>query len=349
MNARRARGAASGGRIEGSGSGSDSEVDVGRLIGLVGPGAVALLVLFSVTYATAAILSTPGSTLDPRMLAGIALTVGAAAIVTIGGPTPIPWWRVGVVWVVVLADVPLASWAVPIDQPMDYTGWYINASSFLCFALALRGRLLGAWIGMALALTAQMCWSVVATGSVWRGLETNYTQPIVLLAGTIFAVGLHRAARRILALQAAESRLATEEALAEAQVRVRRERVARIREEAGPLLAAIAEGRATPADRLESGLVEAALRDEVRGGRLAVEPIAAAARAARRRGVEVVLLDDAPAEVDPTALERARTRVASLLGPIDEGEVTVRLSDGDGVSVWVSGAGLEERLDVARE
>jgi hypothetical protein len=62
---------------------------------------------------------------------------------------------------------------------------------------------------------------------------------------------------------------------------------------AGPLLEVLAEERElTTAQAEESIALEGTLRDEVLGGRLGRPEIVAAAGYARRRGVDVVLLDD---------------------------------------------------------
>jgi len=65
------------------------------------------------------------------------------------------------------------------------------------------------------------------------------------------------------------------------------------------------------------------LRDEIRGARLAVEPLASAVRAARGRGIDVVLLDDADAvTLAWSDLEWA----ADVIADIDGDRITVRLS-----------------------
>jgi len=66
-----------------------------------------------------------------------------------------------------------------------------------------------------------------------------------------------------------------------------------LEEFATPLLERLATGvTPTAAERTEYALAEAQLRDGLRAGVLMVPEVVAAARAARERGVEVVLLDD---------------------------------------------------------
>jgi hypothetical protein len=58
------------------------------------------------------------------------------------------------------------------------------------------------------------------------------------------------------------------------------------------VLERIANGEDDPELRAEAILVEAALRDVLRGRRLAGEPLTSAVLEARQRGVDVTLLDD---------------------------------------------------------
>jgi hypothetical protein len=85
----------------------------------------------------------------------------------------------------------------------------------------------------------------------------------------------------------------------------------------------IASGDVSSAQRQEHRLLEAVLRDEIRGARLTVEPLASAVRAARARGIDVVLLDDA----DEVTLAWSDLEWASdVIADIDRDRITVRLS-----------------------
>ena len=71
------------------------------------------------------------------------------------------------------------------------------------------------------------------------------------------------------------------------------------------MLERIGEGRdLTAQEAAECRVLEGLLRDEYRGGRLAREPVVSAVADARRRGVDVVLIDDVPERVvDSSRLE----------------------------------------------
>jgi hypothetical protein len=96
----------------------------------------------------------------------------------------------------------------------------------------------------------------------------------------------------------------------------------------------IADGVADDNDRREHRLLEAELRDRIRGRALAAGPLLTEIREARARGVDVALLDDvrdrAPvAEVLEPGLTWAAERVAAVTA----GTATIRLALADGAPV----------------
>src|SRR5690606_40103107 len=96
---------------------------------------------------------------------------------------------------------------------------------------------------------------------------------------------------------------------------------------ARPILERIAGGAdLDPAERRECRLLEAELRDRLRAPELATEEIGRAARVARARGVEVVLLDDGGfADVPDAVREQVVELAVAELTRAESGTVTVRV------------------------
>jgi hypothetical protein len=86
---------------------------------------------------------------------------------------------------------------------------------------------------------------------------------------------------------------AVEQSALRAAALERNEQVDRLLEAAGPALCALAlSSEALTVDRADYLVLEARLRDTIRARALAREPLISLADAARRKGINVVLLDD---------------------------------------------------------
>ena len=103
--------------------------------------------------------------------------------------------------------------------------------------------------------------------------------------------------------------------------------LARLDKVARPILERIAEGaELTAAEREQCRLLEAELRDGLRAPQLVTDELSSAARGARSRGVEVVLLDDGGfAGVPRWVRERVVEAATRELDAANTGSVTVRV------------------------
>ncbi|UYP19759.1 hypothetical protein OED52_04160 [Rhodococcus sp. Z13] len=108
----------------------------------------------------------------------------------------------------------------------------------------------------------------------------------------------------------------------------------------------------TDHERIECELLEARLRDSLRAPVLGAPEVAEAAAAARRRGVEVVLLDDHAMDPVPDEIRREVYReVVDTLDSVWSGSVTVRvLPPGRGamVTMLLRGAGVQ-RIELGHD
>jgi len=84
-------------------------------------------------------------------------------------------------------------------------------------------------------------------------------------------------------------------------------------------------GKLTEGQKQEARLLEASLRDEIRGRGLMTNPIREAVKAARMRGIEVVLLDEGGLD-QLTQRHRSEIlgQVAESIADVKEGRITLR-------------------------
>ena len=210
---------------------------------------------------------------------------------------------------------------------LGYSQWFVGAGAIALLFVSMRGRIGLAWLGFALLCVPTVIWGITVEGRLIDAVLVLARQVPALIIGTLFATALQGTAERVRRLTAESMLRAGAEAATTATAREREERLLSLGEFATPLLEKLASGAAiTPADRLEYALAEAELRDGLRAPSLVLPDVSAAARSARRRGVEVVLLDDSdPSVLGPGDLARAASRIAALINASKGGRVTARL------------------------
>ena len=198
----------------------------------------------------------------------------------------------------------------------------------MCCGLIVRERPRQAWAGLLLIITVIGVWTLI-TGR----------NPI-----TIFALGSgqfstlliwHSTARISIAITARTA--ASEAAGAEIIARRRahqesevlmRQAMTSVRRRVGPLLTAIAEGAPITAGmRTRARMLEVELRDERRAPFFTDTRVIESARAARTRGIDVILLDDRGTGDDLTheAQKAVIDRASQALDDARAGQVVIRL------------------------
>jgi len=310
--------------------------DIGQYLGVVGRWAWVLFGVYVAVYALIAILAGAPTAGIPVTAASLGCVVLAALLIASPSPTPLPGPRLIGIGALTLAAILIMYVDLPAHlDPLQLVTWQLGAVNFLLFVLELRGRIVAAWVLMAAIIAISAVWSILRTGSPVHGFVLGYGQAVSLVAGTIFAIGLHRTARLIFAQEDAERARAAAESSLRAGDAHRATELAEVRALAGPLLQRIASQAG--ADPREALTLEAALRDRIRGRALAVEPLTSALRLARARGADVLLLDD----LGDAALDAERTAgvarwCAARLDAIESPRVTIRIAaveDGALVSI----------------
>jgi hypothetical protein len=256
-----------------------------------------------------------------QLVAALLTTFVGALAVTAPGDERLPAGHT-----VVVAAVPVvnAVLVLPGLDSVDQGTWPLDIAAYLAGLLMVRGRVVAGWAGGGGLVLGLLWWILVHRPPLEDAFEL-LVQPVIALAiGTAWHLLLVRVVSRIVAHRAAESRAAvqeevTREAIAHSQAELRA-----VAARATPLLQAIARGDGlSPAECVEAIEVEAELRDELRARRLVVPPLRDAVRAARRRGVEVLLLDDRGATGDPLYAGLV-AELAGLVGSARTGSVTIR-------------------------
>lgn len=217
----------------------------------------------------------------------------------------------------------------------SYTTWHVAAISTLLAIVVIRQHPVIAWFGFLLLATQLF---------VWGGLQVVFNSGLI---GGLVLVAVAQAAYGAIvssanaAVQFRIRAIQTDSAVAAASA-ARAEKIQRLQETLGtalPLLEKIKHqgGELSVSDRKEAALLEAQLRDQIRGRALLSPSVISATRAARSRGVEVQLLDDGGLD-DLSSGEREKylTEVSERLGEVTTGKVVIRASIGDGWRVTMA-------------
>lgn len=317
-----------------------------ELVALTGPGTRVLIWGYVVTMAALALWSLDEVVSPLPTLHGIAILVAVGVLLTLDRAEPMSRTTGIVVAAAWVATAVLISWQ--LREPGGHSQWYYGAGTVSMFFVGLRGRQVISWLGFA-ALSAVIAAATVSMGfgPVVAVLLIGKQLPI-LLVSTLFVYGLRRTSASILRLSAETSTRAAVEAAQLATTAERNARLAELDAIATPLLARIVSGEPlTAEDRLDFAVAEAQLRDGLRARALVAPEVVEAARDARRRGIEVVLLDDLyPAEADPAVLDSVRSRVAEALRSATDGRVVARLlpeGRDEIATILVDGVGMQRR------
>ncbi|WNM27578.1 hypothetical protein RN607_00830 [Demequina capsici] len=338
--------------------------DGANLLALDSTVAQALLGVFALTNVAFVVL-TADRVVNPWIsLMAVLLVLVAASLIVQGGPDPFPlresWFVIGAV---VLSTV-MVSWNLPTTGDVGRAAWHHGADAWLLFFLAIRRRTGLAWVGFGLMAAVTAVWGATTDRGALEAALMLKTHLGTLVVASLFGAGLRRAARDINLFAELAERAAASSAEADARREIRRRRVAELVATAtGPLRRIAAGGPYDEHDRTEFLAAEAALRDSVRARGLTMPAIVAATSAARRRGVDVTLLDDRGAAImDGEVMTRLSREVTDVLDAATDGSVTVRLlpagrwalvtivaqSSSHGSRVELDEAGLRVESDVAQ-
>lgn len=270
----------------------------------------------------------------PWEIAGFAAVSAAAVLISrAAGVDQLP--RTAAIAVLALCAVATALVSYPMTavQGTPFGHWYLGAVTLLLVVLAVRGREGIAWAGYLIVSVITIAWALSNGLTVVDGVLLVVRHAGTLLAGTLFAVGLKRSTLTLVVLNRTRAQNAAAAATAFAAIEERESQLARVNVLCRPTLERLARSDdICPEMRAECLLVEATLRDAMRARTLFVEPLVAATRAARLRGVEVTLLDDS-GDHPPVEAARVAAAVADQLDSLHSGRLTARVLPADRATI----------------
>lgn len=232
--------------------------------------------------------------------------------------------------VIVVAMIVITSSQLVVARENDYATWHISAIGALLTVTAVRQQRLFAALGLI---------SLVLHVITWGGLPYIFESGLVGAAAMIL-VGLAASRGIGKAMEGTKEYLADARAnleAREAQSSAHQERVKLLQQTLAktlPTLRLIStrRGKLNEAEREQVRLLEAELRDEIRGRDLLNDDLRRRVRGLRAKGIEVLLLDEGGLrELDDPEKERYRSAVLTELEKVEHGRVTVRTKPGE---VW---------------
>ncbi len=216
----------------------------------------------------------------------------------------------------------------------DYSTWYVLGIGTILGGTALRGRRNFAWIGLFTLVLELALWGGVASLAS-TGLPGVFS---LVVTGHAVSLGVERAIRTSEEMNRVAAVTAADTAAAEAASKVQSSLLEKTLRTALPVLNLIAAlgGNLNESQKREALLLEAGLRDEIRGESLLNDSIRSAIRKARERGVEVLVLDEGGLD-DLSASERSSIldRTASSIDSVCAGRLTIRAPRGEAWRVTV--------------
>ncbi|MGF6886463.1 hypothetical protein ABIA39_004763 [Nocardia sp. GAS34] len=303
----------------------ESGFDLRDLLGLRGGVAWLFLLVLELTIVLY-MLGNLGAASPVRALSALVVMAVAGALVLMAPTDPLPL----PVTAIVAGGGPVATvlTATTLNSaPARHLVWTTFASSYVVAVLVLRRRIGAAWLSVAASAAV-----LVAAAAVYGVPADTVVSASIVPVGTVTAISVFsvimRPTQRSLRMlrEEAERRAAAAATMAAADgERIRQ--LGRLDRVARPILERIADGAVlTGAEREQCRLLEAELRDGLRAPQLVTEELSSAARGARARGVEVVLLDDGGfADAPPGVRRCVIDSAATELDAANAGSVTVRV------------------------
>ncbi|MEU6560986.1 hypothetical protein [Nocardia nova] len=259
--------------------------------------------------------------------AALGITVAATVALLRVRPDPLPAFTTAALVASIPASTAVTLFNLPVPPVSVAQMWVFGACTVTATFMCVRGRTPAAWAGLLSMIAVATAWSATTGQGIGHGFTVSGINLGPLAMSTFFAYTLRPAAHSIFRLREESTRQAGSEAAAAAALDERRDQTQRLDRMVRPILQTIA-GPA-PLDielRDECRLVEAHLRDTLRAPVLATEPVTTAAQSARRRGVDVILIDDHGLDhLNPAARQRILTAIAIELDKTSAGSAHIRI------------------------
>lgn len=262
--------------------------------------------------------------------------------VLISDDLKLPAWAALLVFSISIFIPMLVNPLLTLSAIGSYSTWYVGGVATLMVILTIRKFPLMAAIGVC---------AVVLQVLLWGGIETLFQTGIVgalILVGAAqgTAIAIDRSEKLAAEYLADVSRSIEGEQQTTAARKISAARLQRALSESLPMLQTIVYrgGKLNRTEITDARLLEAQLRDDIRGAGLNTEVVKAAVRVARIRGVDVQLLDDGGLdELDSMKRSEIEDSILEVLAKVQAGKIVVRSAKG---SNWtVSIAAMQQDVD----
>jgi hypothetical protein len=272
----------------------------------------------------------------------------AATVLSLVMPSRIslPVWIAAFDLAVCLAMPVLVVGQLDVSRDNGYATWYVAAIGTLLTIVMVRRRNVFAWVGIAFLVAH----TIVTSGLVALAEYGVIGSVVWVAAAAVVTRALGAMTRDAARFARAERQVVEWHAEQEAHVVERQRRLDETYRRAAPLLLRITAsgGVLTEEERAECLLLEAAMRDEIRGRALLDDSVREKVLSARRRGASVVLLDDGGLDdLGEADRDRIRARLAEALERSQADKFVVRtVESGSAVAVTVVGLRTARPADV---
>jgi hypothetical protein len=235
------------------------------------------------------------------------------------------WVAVGAPFVIGATNMAVLL-AIPTTGWPGYAAWTLGSATMLCWGLIMRERRYAAWAGWVLLVATTVAWVLVTGRPLVLAASMTVGHMATVALWDLVATWSGRTAEAIATDERRQIELVAEHRAQEEVRRLQAGAMASVADRALPMLEAVTSGAdLTPALRTRARLLEAELRDEIRAPCFTGTRVVPAARAARGRGVDVILLDDGPESPVGELLEGVLVVEATrLLEGAESGRVVVR-------------------------
>lgn len=300
--------------------------DATGILKVTGRGGFAVFLLFAGVHTCLTVFSVGGYRSTPLAFVALALIVSAGFLASIDDSARLPA-RLTIAVVALSTAVSLSVWNLPPQGWPGWASWVWGAVTFVAFLLTLRRRTGAAWIAFGLMTTITIVWCLLVGRGALAGFSFVIRSAALLFVATLFGVLLERTRRTIVRVQESTLQRAVAQAAATASLDEQKLRLAQLRAQATPALHRILSDEDLSADdRRYFGLVEGALRDQLRASALVRPAVVDAARRARSRGVDVSMMSDRDdGTLRDDEWDRVEEAVVDQLDAATSGQVTVRL------------------------
>lgn len=278
----------------------------------------------------------------PYLIAvGVFVAAATVSLLPWGG-LRLPNWVAAVNLLLAMVIPEVVSTQISEGQQMqvDHAAWYVGGMGILMVITSVRRRHVFAWLGIAalVAHTLLLLGDSPPISPIGVGMSVAWVG-----ISHVVSLTLERAEQDARQYADAARAAALWHAEAEAHVTERRARLHQTNRVARGVLGEIVlrRGRLTPALRAECVLLEATIRDEIRGRRLLDDRVRGAVIAARRSGVDVLVLDEGGLdELDAEMLDVVHGGLARAVALATARRIIVRTAqDRRDVAVTVVGVG----------